>query len=94
MSLLKFTFIYNLKNRQCSKGAKLEAQLSEVLLYFHTRLSFYFLCFKSRLHQIMPAKFMPPKKVCLQLETIALITCSDTFLKHPIIFVQLYYQIN
>ena len=29
----KFTFIHNLKNSQCSKGTKLEAQLSEGLLY-------------------------------------------------------------
>ena len=39
MLMLKFTFIYNLKNPQCSEGAKLEARLSEGLLYF--RALFY-----------------------------------------------------
>ena len=38
---------------------------------------------------VMLAKFMPPKRVCLQLENLALITRFDAFLKHPIIFVQL-----
>ena len=53
------------------------------------RSSFYLSALEAMLHQIMQVKFMPPKRVCLQLETLALITCYDASLKHPIIFVQL-----
>ena len=60
------------------------------LQFFHLAIRIFFICFKSRLHQIMRAKFMPPKRSCLQLEDLALITRFDAFLKHPIIFVQLY----
>ena len=62
--------------------------------FFIWSFAFSFICFRSRLHQIMQAKFMSPKRVCLQLETLAFITCCDASLKHPIIFVQLYYKIN
>ena len=51
-------------------------------------------CMICRLHQIMQAKFKLPKRVCLQLEILALITCCDAFLKHPIIFVQFYFKID
>ena len=42
----------------------------------------------------LQAKLMPPKRVCLQLEPFALITCCNVSLKYSIIFVQLYYKIN
>ena len=48
------------------------------------------ICFRNRLHQIIQARFMLSKRVCLQLENHALITCFDAFFKDPIIFVQLY----
>ena len=47
---------------------------------------FLFICFRSCLHQVMSAKFMPPKIVCLQLQNLALITCFDVFVKYSIIF--------
>ena len=42
----------------------------------------------------LEAKFIPPKKVCLQLETLALITCCDASLISPIIFVQFHFKIK
>ena len=44
------------------------------------RSSFHLSALGSRSHQIMQAKFMPPKRVCLQLETLASITCCDASL--------------
>ena len=34
------------------------------------------------------------KKICLQLENLAQIKCFDPLIKHPIIFVHLYWKIN
>ena len=51
---------------------------------------FSFICFRSRLYQIMQDKFMSTKRICLQLENLVLITRFNAFLKHRIIFVQLY----
>ena len=48
-----------------------------------------FVCFGRRIHQVMQAKFMPPKRICLQLKNLTLISRFYAFLKHPIIFVQL-----
>ena len=57
------------------------------LLFFHlTVIVFSFIRFKSRLHQLIQAKVMPPKRVCLHLGNLAMITRLDAFLKHPINF--------
>ena len=72
-----------LDNPMCAKNYS-----DENFTIFSFRRSFlHFICFRSRLHQIMQAKYMPSKTVCLELETLALITCCDAFFKHPIIFV-------
>ena len=49
---------------------------------------FLFIGCRSRLHQIIQVRFMPPKRICLQLENLALITRFDAFLSHPIIFIR------
>ena len=67
-----------------------EIAVMRVCYFFIWSFVFSFICFRSRLHQIIQAKFMPPKTVCLQLENLPLIMRFDAFLKHPIIFVRLY----
>ena len=65
-----------LDNHMCAE----KITVMKNLLLFSLAVRFSFIYFKSGLHQIIQAKFMPPKQVCLQLETLALITCCDAFL--------------
>ena len=59
--------------------------INKIIIFSIWSFLFSFICFRSSLHQIMQAKFMPLKRICLQLETLALITCCDAIFNQPII---------
>ena len=82
---------YLLDNPTCAKNYS--DKKSTILSFGRSSFHFIYHHLKNRLHQIMQAKFMPPKEFVYNLKLLRRSRVVMLF-SHPIIFVQLYYKIN